>query len=112
MPKTRVIIVGAGIGGLSAAHELLEMSKRTGGATQFQIDCYEAGDWIGGKARSQLVKASVNGNPVDVPGEHGFRFCPHFYRHFTDTLKTIPVGAAHYDHDLPPGSKVFDRLKA
>jgi uncharacterized protein with NAD-binding domain and iron-sulfur cluster len=28
-----------------------------------------------------------------VPGEHGFRFFPSFYRHMFDTMKRIPIGA-------------------
>ena len=27
-----------------------------------------------------------------LPGEHGFRFFPNFYRHITDTLRRIPFG--------------------
>ena len=28
----------------------------------------------------------------DLPGEHGFRFFPRFYRHVTDTMSRIPCG--------------------
>jgi uncharacterized protein with NAD-binding domain and iron-sulfur cluster len=33
--------------------------------------------------------SSTEGRP-DLPGEHGFRFFPRFYRHVTDTMKRIP----------------------
>src|SRR4051794_36701865 len=37
-----------------------------------------------------------------LPGEHGFRFFPGFYRHLPDTMSRIPF------HDQPQG--VFDNL--
>lgn len=94
MPK--VIIVGGGVAGMSAAHELIERG--------FEVQVFERKIRLpGGKARSVPVPdedAGVDYNPL--PGEHGFRFFPGFYKHVIDTMKRIPF----------PGNKngVFDNL--
>ncbi len=80
----RVIILGGGIAGLSAAHELIER--------QFDVEIYELLPIPGGKARSFPVPGSGRGGRRDLPGEHGFRFFPRFYRHVTDTMSRIPYG--------------------
>ena len=78
----KVIILGGGVAGMSAAHELVERG--------FQVTVYEKKSIPGGKARSVTVPNSgEKGNP-DLPGEHGFRFFPSFYHHVTDTMKRIP----------------------
>ncbi|PSP56640.1 phytoene dehydrogenase [Halobacteriales archaeon QS_1_67_19] len=76
-----VAILGGGIGGLSAAHELAERG--------FDVAVYEQRDRFGGKARSVPVPDS-GGDGRPLPGEHGFRFFPGFYRHVTDTMARIP----------------------
>ncbi|WP_448639311.1 hydroxysqualene dehydroxylase [Geodermatophilus sp. URMC 63] len=95
MPKT-VIVLGGGIGGLTAAHELCERG--------FSVRVFEMRDVPGGKARSVVVpstapRQNVGGvhlgrlaAPVrrDLPGEHGFRFFPRFYKHVIDTMERIP----------------------
>ena len=82
--RSKVIILGGGIAGLSAAHELSER--------QFDVEIYELLPIAGGKARSFAIPGSgTNGRP-DLPGEHGFRFFPRFYRHITDTMSRIPCG--------------------
>lgn len=90
---TEVAILGGGVGGLSAAHELVRCG--------FRVTVYEARDCLGfgGKARSMPVPGSgTDGNP-DLPAEHGFRFFPGFYRHVTDTMKGIPCdGGTVHDH--------------
>ena len=82
--KKKVIILGGGVAGMSAAHELVERG--------FQVTVYEKKHIPGGKARSVLVPNSARGGNADLPGEHGFRFFPSFYRHVTDTMKHIPYG--------------------
>jgi uncharacterized protein with NAD-binding domain and iron-sulfur cluster len=78
----RVAILGGGIGGMSAAHELAQRG--------FDVVVYEDKDIAGGKARSMPVPdTGVDGRP-NLPGEHGFRFFPGFYRHLFDTMKRIP----------------------
>ena len=79
---TRVAIVGGGMGGLSAAHELIERG--------FDVDVYEKRKIWGGKARSYGVKGTSLDGATDLPGEHGFRFFPGFYKHIPDTMSRIP----------------------
>jgi uncharacterized protein with NAD-binding domain and iron-sulfur cluster len=83
--NAKVIILGGGIGGLSAAHELMERG--------FDVEVYELLAIPGGKARSFAVPGSGKDGRRDLPGEHGFRFFPRFYRHVTDTMRRIPCGA-------------------
>ena len=80
----KVIILGGGMAGLSAAHELVERN--------FDVEVYELLRIPGGKARSFPVPGSGKDGRKDLPGEHGFRFFPRFYRHVTDTMARIPYG--------------------
>ena len=117
MPK-RVIVLGGGVAGMSAAHELIERG--------FDVEVYEWGDIAGGKARSipvlepasRLARSDLGGRVFEnaprtrvdqsasqaklpwLPGEHGFRFFPGFYKHIIDTMDRIPFG----------GGKVSDNL--
>jgi 15-cis-phytoene desaturase len=86
-----VVILGGGIAGLSAAQELAERG--------FQVRVFERKPVLGGKARSIPVPASGVGGLLDLPGEHGFRFFPGFYRHVTDTMSRIPYGAHGNTYD-------------
>jgi uncharacterized protein with NAD-binding domain and iron-sulfur cluster len=70
------------MGGLACAHEL---ARR-----RVEVDVYEAGRFLGGKARSHYVPGTGSGGRRDLPGEHGFRFYPAFYRHVIETMKEIP----------------------
>lgn len=81
MPK--VIILGGGVAGMSAAHELIERG--------FEVEVYERHkQYPGGKARSVNVPTVGPGPEEPLPGEHGFRFFPGFYKHIIDTMKRIP----------------------
>jgi uncharacterized protein with NAD-binding domain and iron-sulfur cluster len=98
--RKKVVILGGGIGGLSAAHELVRRG--------FEVEVFERKSVPGGKARSlaavppALVRAPLGapGTPAratashgpPLPGEHGFRFFPGFYRHVIQTMKEIPFG--------------------
>jgi uncharacterized protein with NAD-binding domain and iron-sulfur cluster len=80
----KVIVIGGGVAGMSAAHELAERG--------FNVEVYEKHHkYSGGKARSVDVPGT-NLLHADkfLPGEHGFRFFPGFYKHITDTMKRIP----------------------
>src|SRR3954454_7820203 len=81
MPK-RVLVLGGGVGGMSAAHELSERG--------FEVEVHEAKPVPGGKARTIYVPGTGAGGRPDLPGEHGFRFFPSFYQHLPDTMKRIP----------------------
>jgi 15-cis-phytoene desaturase len=88
-----VAVLGGGVAGLSAAHELIERG--------FQVSVFEAKDVFGGKARSLPVPGTGAGGRGDLPGEHGFRFFPAFYRHLPDTMMRIP---------FPGNVSVFNNL--
>ena len=81
-----VIVIGGGVAGLTAAHEL---SDRGVAVTVYE----RRPDW-GGKARSQPVPGSAIGGRKPLPGEHGFRFYPRFYKHVIDLMQRIPVGGS------------------
>ena len=82
MTNKTVVVLGGGVGGLSAAHELAERG--------FQVRVFERKPLYGGKARSIAVPQTGTGGRRDLPGEHGFRFFPSFYKHVIDTMKRIP----------------------
>ena len=106
-----VAVLGGGVAGLTAAHELRERGYRV---TVFDAAGPNACD-LGGKARSYEV---MPGDPLyprgpgsgldareEAPmfGEHGFRFFPGFYKHVIESMKSIPVGTATVNdllHDL------------
>jgi uncharacterized protein with NAD-binding domain and iron-sulfur cluster len=82
MKAPTVIVLGGGVGGMTAAHELAQRG--------FRVTVYELREVPGGKARSIPVRGSGVGGRADLPGEHGFRFFPGFYQHLPDTMARIP----------------------
>jgi len=94
----RVVVLGGGMAGMATAHELAERG--------FEVVVLERRDGPGGKARSIEVPPgglgerapgpipeTPAGAPVPwVPGEHGFRFFPGFYKHVIDSMRRTPVG--------------------
>jgi 15-cis-phytoene desaturase len=92
-----IAILGGGVAGLSAAHELVQRG--------FAVSLYERQPAFGGKARS------VSGRPVsglgDLPGEHGFRFFPGFYRHLPDTMSRIPYGTRTVAGNLLESTRIL-----
>ncbi len=93
MPK--VIILGGGVGGMTAAHELVERG--------YEVEVYDLGDLPGGKAKS-MYHGSAVGPHGRLPAEHGFRFFPGWYKHIDDSMKRTP-----YAFD-PKVETVFDNL--
>jgi uncharacterized protein with NAD-binding domain and iron-sulfur cluster len=101
--RPHAIVLGGGVAGFSAAQELCERG--------FSVDLCEQRTIPGGRARSFTVARQGSGRFVadpdqrlagpHVPGEHGFRFFPGFYRHLFDTMARIP---------LPQGGSVLDNL--
>ncbi len=80
-----VLVLGGGVAGMTAAHELSERG--------FAVTLLEAGPILGGKARSLSVPGTGRDGRPDLPGEHGFRFVPGFYRHLPETMSRIPYAA-------------------
>ncbi|MGP3982288.1 hydroxysqualene dehydroxylase [Streptomyces sp. KR80] len=76
-----VAVLGGGVAGLTAAHELAERG--------FTVTVYEK-KALGGKARSMDVPGSAKGGRKPLPAEHGFRFIPGIYHNLPDTLRRIP----------------------
>jgi uncharacterized protein with NAD-binding domain and iron-sulfur cluster len=113
--RRRVAILGGGIAGLSAAHELIERG--------FSVDVFEHRSIAGGKARSFEAQDAVPFAPLDgasprlpgrgLPVEHGFRFFPGFYRHVIDTMLRIPFRDRTVADNLTDTTRVqwawFDR---
>jgi geranylgeranyl pyrophosphate synthase/uncharacterized protein with NAD-binding domain and iron-sulfur cluster len=104
----RVVVLGGGVAGMSAAHELIERG--------FEVVVLERRDIAGGKARSipvsdgrigvsghMLADTGVSSIEHSLPGEHGFRFFPGFYKHVVDTMRRIPSfdGRRVADHLVP-----------
>ncbi len=81
----KVVIIGGGVAGMSAAHELIKRG--------FEVEVYEARGIPGGKARSVGVRNTGKDGRKDLPGEHGFRFFPRFYRNLPATMKDTPIGS-------------------
>src|SRR5918996_2822388 len=96
---TTVAVLGGGVAGLSAAHELAERG--------FEVTVYEQRDAPGGKARSIPYAGTGTGGRADLPGEHGFRFFPGFYRHLPDTMSRIPVDDASVRDRLVGATRIL-----
>ena len=97
--RKKVVVLGGGVAGMSAAHELIERG--------FDVDVYERNNIAGGKARSMAVPDSATGNRKPLPGEHGFRFFPGFYKHIIDTMSRIPYeGRKKVSHNLVPARQL------
>lgn len=102
-PGRKAVVLGGGMAGLTAAHELVERG--------FSVTVFEPSAW-GGKARSIPVAGTGAGGRADLPGEHGFRFFPGFYHHVPDTMRRIPFGSGTVgDHlvDAPAAGAKFLR---
>jgi uncharacterized protein with NAD-binding domain and iron-sulfur cluster len=96
---SRVAILGGGVAGLTAAHELAERG--------FEVVVLEARDIPGGKARSLPVPDSGTGGRADLPAEHGFRFFPGFYQHLPHTMKRIPDAPGTVFNNLTDATRIL-----
>lgn len=97
--RASVAVLGGGVAGLTAAQELAERD--------FEVAVYEARGRFGGKARS-MPGATVEG--TTLPGEHGFRFFPGFYRHLPETMERIPYGDGTVADTLTAASQMLAGL--
>ncbi|MER5557698.1 FAD-dependent oxidoreductase [Streptomyces sp. NPDC002506] len=98
-----VAVLGGGVAGLTAAHELAERG--------FRVTLFERRA-LGGKARSMDVPDSARGDRRPLPAEHGFRFIPGIYHNLPDTMRRIPYpGNAHgvWDNLVAPKEMMFAR---
>ncbi|TDB90372.1 FAD-dependent oxidoreductase [Actinomadura sp. 7K534] len=87
----KVAVLGGGMSGLAAAHELAERG--------FDVTVFER-KALGGKARSIPIEGTGKGGRKDLQGEHGFRFFPGFYRNVPDSMRRTPFpGNANGVHD-------------
>ncbi|MBT2472919.1 FAD-dependent oxidoreductase, partial [Streptomyces sp. ISL-66] len=101
--KRRVAVLGGGVAGLTAAHELAERG--------YAVTVYERRA-LGGKARSMDVPGSARGGRRPLPAEHGFRFIPGIYHNLPDTMRRIPFpGNANgvRDNLVAPREMMFAR---
>lgn len=90
MRKRKVVVIGGGVAGLTAAHELSDRG--------FEVHLYERRNQWGGKAASAP-------NEWGFSGEHGFRFFPGWYRHVPDTMARIPYKARSVAENLVSASE-------
>jgi uncharacterized protein with NAD-binding domain and iron-sulfur cluster len=82
--RRTVAVLGGGVAGLTAAHELAERG--------FDVTVYER-KALGGKARSIPVAGTAAAGRRDLPAEHGFRAVFGFYQNLPDTMSRIPFGS-------------------
>jgi uncharacterized protein with NAD-binding domain and iron-sulfur cluster len=119
--RKKVVILGGGIAGMSAAHELVDRG--------FEVEVFERKPVPGGKARSVAAAGPSSGlspfgsravtkSPAvavrpPLPGEHGFRFFPGFYKHIVHTMGRIPYRGGSVAENLVDTSELriaaFDR---
>ena len=137
-PPPHAIVLGAGIAGLTAAHELVTRGFRVtiyepkrDERVAFKDPATVPPVKLGGLAASQysVTSGDVSGTPLrvypnhpgspelpkhPVAGEHGFRFFPAYYLHLWDTLMRIPVYSEHTDGPEPRWHRtsrtVFDNV--
>lgn len=99
----RVVVIGAGVAGLTAAHELADRG--------FTVTVYER-KALGGKARSIPVANSATGGRRELPGEHGCRFVPGFYQHLPDTMariQSLDDARSVWNHTIPQSAFLYAR---
>jgi hypothetical protein len=80
----KVVIIGAGISGLTVAHELVEKG--------FEVEVYEKDSIAGGMARSTRT-------PPGVPSEHSWRGYAPFYYNAFEIMSRIPIQKKLSDYE-------------
>ncbi|ASF07935.1 putative oxidoreductase [Nocardia brasiliensis NBRC 14402] len=93
--RNTVAVLGAGIGGLTAAHELAERG--------FEVTVFDRKE-LGGKSRTIPLPGTGIGGRAPLPGEHGARGFTSFYHNVHDTMRRIPLPGTRnsvYDNLIP-----------
>lgn len=102
MKKLKVIVCGAGIGGLTVAHEL---SKRN-----FDVTVYERNNQIGGLSRSRYFSY----NNKTYPTEYSWRVYGVGYKNLLRLLKEIPLSKNRdrsvFDNLVKVSTYIFTRF--
>ena len=80
----KVVIIGAGISGLTVAHELVEKG--------FEVEVYEKDSIAGGMARSTRT-------PSGVPSEHSWRGYAPFYYNAFEIMSRVPIQKKLSDYE-------------
>jgi hypothetical protein len=93
MPE-KVIVLGAGIGGMTVAHELAHCKEK-----KYEIHVYERHDTLGGMARSSFK----NRNNIKLPTEYCWRVYGPHYDNLRQIFKQIPI-------NINTNKTVFDNL--
>src|SRR4051812_24768318 len=102
--RPSVAVLGGGMAGLAAAHELVERG--------FAVTVYER-NALGGKSRSIPVAGTAAGGRHSLPRGHRFRFFPRFYHHVPETIGPIPFpGNGNGVHDSLTGADGGKWLRA
>lgn len=96
MPK--VVVLGGGMGGMVAADELSQRG--------YEVTLYERWDRWGGKARSFSRYHSATEDRKGLPGEHGFRFFPGWYRHVPNSMRSTDTNNGTVYDNLAQASRV------
>jgi hypothetical protein len=80
----KVVIIGAGISGLTVAHELVEKG--------FEVEVYEKDSIAGGMARSTRTSSGV-------PSEHSWRGYAPFYYNAFEIMSRVPIQKKLTDYE-------------
>lgn len=98
-----VAIFGAGIGGLTAAHELIKRGYR--------VDVYEKRPLAGGLARSEGKAGTARDGRRGAPGELGWRVYGGRYLNLLEVLAEIPLGGGRSVRDnlVPIDTYIYPR---
>lgn len=99
-----IVVMGAGIGGLTAAHELSHRG--------FKVHIYEQNDIVGGMARSAGKPFTGKNSRRDLPGEYCWRGYGTRYVHLLDLMRQIPVdnNTTVFDHLVEINTLLFFRM--
>lgn len=94
----------------SRATKVVEMLRNALGLEHEQVALDKPGEWPVDHLKPELGGIGVRVDAVAVPGEHGFRFFPAFYRHVFDTMGRIRLLDDRTSPSARPFGTVLDNL--